>query len=77
MEVAYKSRRIWTGRELDPETDCWVPKADISWEEDGEKQRQTLTGPRDRFKVIDDAETHAREMAMAWIDAECSEDLTP
>jgi hypothetical protein len=77
MEITYKSRRILTARELDLDTDCWIPKADVSWQEQGTEQRQTLMGPRDRFKVIEDADTHALEMAMAWIDAEFLEDLTP
>jgi hypothetical protein len=77
MEKTYKSRRILTIIELDAETDCWIPKANISWDEGGGKQHQTLAGPNDRFKIIDEAEIYALEMAMAWIDAECVEDLTP
>ena len=77
MDLTYRSRRILTGRELDLHTDCWIPKADISWDDGDGKQLQTLTGPNDRFKIIDDAEIYALEMAMAWIDAECVEDLTP
>lgn len=77
MEVTYRSRRVATARELDPETDCWIPKADISWNDGDGEEHQTLTGPNDRFKIIDHAEIYALEMAMAWIDAECVEDLTP
>jgi hypothetical protein len=77
MEITYRSRRILTDRELDLDTDCWIPKADIRWEEQGGEEYQTLVGPNDRFKIIDDAEIYAIEMAMAWIDAESGEDLTP
>ena len=77
MEEVYKSRRIQTSARLNYETDCWVPQADVTWEEQGKKQRQLLDGPPDRFKVIDHAEVYALEMAMAWIDAELTGDLTP
>ena len=77
MEKTYKSRRILTRLELDADTDCWIPQAEISWDEGDEKQHQTLAGPNDRFKLIDEAEIYALEMAMAWIDVECVEDLTP
>jgi hypothetical protein len=77
MEEVYKSRRIQTSPRLNHETDCWVPHADVSWDESGMEQRQLLAGPPDRFKIIDHAEVYALEMAMAWIDAELTEDLTP
>jgi hypothetical protein len=77
MELTYRSRRILTARELDLATDCWIPKAEIRWDDGDGEQNQALTGPNDRFKIIDHAEIYALEMAMAWIDAECVEDLTP
>ena len=55
---------------LNLDTDCWIPYADVSWEEEGIKRIQLLSGPSDRFKLIDQAEVYAVEMAMAWIDAE-------
>jgi hypothetical protein len=58
-------------------TDCWIPQADVSWDEQGKERRQLLAGPSDRFKIIDQAEIYAVEMAMAWIDAEVVGDLTP
>jgi hypothetical protein len=43
----------------------------------GTQQHQLLTGPNDCFKIIDQAETYAVEMAKAWIDAELVDNLTP
>jgi hypothetical protein len=77
MDEVYKSRRIQTSPQLDHDTDCWVPQADVSWDEQGQERRQLLAGPSDHFKVIDQAEIYAVEMAMAWIDAELVGNLTP
>lgn len=77
MEEVYKSRRIHTSPQLNLDTDCWIPHAHISWDEQGVQHRQLLAGPSDRFKIIDHAEIYAIEMAMAWIDAELMEDRTP
>ena len=68
MEEIYKARHIRTMPRLNLDTDCWIPYADVSWEEEGIKRIQLLSGPSDRFKVIDQAEVYAVEMAMAWID---------
>ena len=70
MEETYKARHIRTMPRLNLDTDCWIPYADVSWEEEGIKRIQLLSGPSDRFKLIDQAEVYAVEMAMAWIDAE-------
>ena len=70
MEEIYKARHIRTMPRLNLDTDCWIPYADVSWEEEGIKRIQLLAGPADRFKLIDQAEVYAVEMAMAWIDAE-------
>jgi len=77
MEQIYKSRRIQTSSQLNCDADCWIPQAEVSWDEQGRQRRQSLAGPSDRFKVIDQAETYALEMAMDWIDIEIMEDLTP
>ena len=77
MDEVYKSRQIHTSLQLNQDTDCWIPQADVSWDERGTKQRHVLGGPADRFKIIDEAEIYALEMAMAWIDAECVDNLTP
>ncbi len=77
MDELYRSRQIHTDHRLNLEADCWVPQAEVSWNEQGTKYRQIITGPPDRFKVIDHAETYAFEMAMAWIDCQLMEDLTP
>jgi hypothetical protein len=77
MDDLYKSRYIHSLSELDPDTDCWVPKASVFWDVRGTRQQQLLTGPNDRFKIIDQAETYAIEMAKAWIDAELADNLTP
>jgi len=76
MEEIYKNCRIRTMPRLDLETDCWIPCADVSWDEDGRSRTQKLAGPADRFKLIEQAEVHAVEMAMNWIDAELALDLT-
>jgi hypothetical protein len=77
MDDLYKSRYIHSLPELDPDTDCWVPKARVLWGERGTDHYQLLTGPNDRFRIIDQAETYAVEMAKAWIDAELVDNLTP
>jgi hypothetical protein len=76
MELMYKSRQIYSLPELNLETDCWVPNADVLWEQEGTKFHQLLTGPVGYFKIIDEAEIYAVEMAKTWIDAESGEDLT-
>jgi hypothetical protein len=68
MDEIYKSHSIRTEHELNLKTDCWIPRAKISWTEDGIECSQTLTGPADVFKVIDEAERYAVEMAKIWID---------
>jgi hypothetical protein len=73
MEVVYKSRHIHSVPELNLETDSWIPNADVSWE----GCHQLVTGPIGYFKIIDEAETYAVEMAKTWIDAESADDLTP
>lgn len=77
MDELYKSRYIHSLPELDLDTDCWVPKARVLWDERSTQQHQLLTGPNNRFKIIDQAETYALEMAKAWIDAELIDNLTP
>ena len=76
MEVIYKSRHIHSVPELNMETDSWIPNADVSWEGRA-KCHQLLTGPIGYFKIIDQAEIYAVEMAKTWIDAESADDLTP
>ena len=68
MDQLYKSRRIQTLPQLSPNADCWIPQAIISWDLQGSSQRCVLTGPADRFTLIEHAETYALEMAIAWID---------
>ena len=77
MDELYKSRYIHSLPELDLDTDCWVPKARVLWDERSTQQHQLLTGPNNRFKIIDQAETYALEMAKAWIDAKLIDNLTP
>ena len=77
MEELYKSRQIHTMPQLNLDTDCWIPKADVSWDEHGRLHHQLIAGPSDLFKIIDDAEIYAVEMAKSWIDAELVENLTP
>ena len=31
MDEVYKSRQIRTSPQLNPDTDCWIPQADVSW----------------------------------------------
>ncbi|MGH7874637.1 MAG: hypothetical protein ACREQO_20800 [Candidatus Binatia bacterium] len=77
MDQLYKSRRIQTLPQLSPNADCWIPQAVVSWDQQGSAQRHVLTGPADRFALIDHAETYALEMAIAWIDDGEMQDLTP
>jgi hypothetical protein len=73
MEIMYKSRHIHSVPELSLETDCWIPNADVSWEAAGATCHQLFTGPVGYFKIIDEAEIYAVEMAKTWIDAESVE----
>jgi len=77
MEVIYRSRHVVTVPKLNLDTDCWIPRAEIFWDEQGTRSRQVLTGLSDYYKIIDEAEIHALEIARAWIDAELADDLTP
>ena len=77
MEELYKSRQIHTRPQLNLDTDCWIPKADVSWDDHGKQQHQLMAGPNDLFKIIDEAEIYAVEMAKSWIDAELIDNLTP
>jgi hypothetical protein len=68
MEIIYRSCHVLTTFELNLDADCWIPKADVSWDEQGKTRHKLLTGLRDYFKIIDEAEVCAVEMAKAWID---------
>lgn len=70
MELMYRSCYVLTEPELNLDADCWIPKADVFWEEQGAPRHQLLTGPSDIFKIIDEADVYAIEMAKAWIDVE-------
>jgi len=68
MVKHYRSYRIHVLTKLNLDSDCWIPHAEVLWEEYGTRRHQRLTGPDDRFKIIDQAELHAVEMAKSWID---------
>jgi hypothetical protein len=70
MELVYMTRRIHTSIELNSKLDCWVPKAKVTWNEYGKSHQHMLNGPNDRFKLLEDAEVYAVEMAQAWIEAD-------
>ena len=72
MDELYLSRYIRVLPHLSLATDCWVPRADVFWEENGKKCQHTLTGPHDRFKTIDEAVIHAIESAWRWINEQVS-----
>jgi hypothetical protein len=69
VEVIYKSCHVIAVPELNLDADCWIPKADVSWVDHGIPRHQLITGLNDYFKIIDEAETNAVEIAKAWIDA--------
>lgn len=69
MKELYHSHRIRVLTELNREADCWIPKAEVSWDEDGETRRQVLTGSVTFFKFIDEADQCAVEIAKDWIDS--------
>jgi hypothetical protein len=69
MDELYRSRRIHTAVHLNLDADCWIPEARVSWDEREIHLHQILNGPGDRFKIIDQADTYALEMAKEWIDA--------
>ena len=62
MEVIYKSRHIHSVPELNLKTDSWIPNAHVSLE-GRTRCHQLLTGPIGYFKIIDEAEIYAVEMA--------------
>lgn len=70
MKVTYRSYHVVTTARLDEDADCWVPLADVSWNEQGTPRDRLLSGVCDRFKSIDDADREAFELAMNWIDAQ-------
>ena len=77
MVKHYRSYRIHVLTKLNLDSDCWVPEAEILWEEYGRRRHQRLRGPDDRFKIIEQAQLHAVEMAKTWIDSELTGRLTP
>ena len=76
MDELYKSYYIHTLLDLSLKSDCWVPKAEVAWEERGVQRRQQLAGPNDVFKILDDAEIYAVEMAKGWIDGQLRRSVT-
>jgi len=70
MNEFYQGRKIKIVAELDLDADCWIPTADIAWEENGRQNHQRLSGPSGYFKIIDEAQIYAIEMAKSWIDAQ-------
>jgi hypothetical protein len=77
MVKHYQSCRIHVLTKLNLDSDCWVPEAEILWEEYGERRHQRLKGPDDRFKIIDEAQLYAIEMAKSWIDNELTDGPSP
>lgn len=43
MELIYRSRHIHSLPELNLETDCWVPRAEVSWYQEGTEFHHLLT----------------------------------
>ena len=77
MVKLYRSCHIHVVTQLNLDSDCWVPEAEVLWDEHGKRQHQRLKGPDDRFKIIDEAQLYAVEMAKSWIDTELTDNLTP
>jgi hypothetical protein len=72
MNELYEGRKIKVMAELDLDADCWIPTAEIAWEENGRQNHERLTGPVGYFKIIDEAQMYAIDMAKSWIDAQSS-----
>jgi len=68
MDEFYKSYYIRTLVDLSLDNDCWVPKVEIIWEEQGAPRRKQLAGPNNFFKILENAEIYALEMGRGWID---------
>lgn len=77
MNELYQGRKINVVAELDLDADCWIPMADVAWEENGRQNHQRLTGPNGFFKIIDEAQIYAIEMAKSWIDAQSIDRRSP
>ena len=75
MEVTYKSRNIHIVPELHLETVTGFETLMCL----GSVAPNAITAyrPTGYFKIIDQAEIYAVEMAKTWIDAESADDLTP
>jgi len=76
MDEFYLGHRIRVIVELNPNADCWIPTADVSWDERGKQAHQRLTGLNGFFAIMDEAHTYAIEMAKTWIDAQVKERFT-
>ena len=70
MRELYQGRSIRVVAELDLDSDCWIPTADVAWEDNGKQNHHRLTGQNGFFKIIDEAQIYATEMAKSWIDAQ-------
>ena len=73
MDEFYKSYYIHTLVDLSLDNDCWVPKVEVVWEERGAPRRKQLVGPNYLFKIFENAEIYAVEMAKGWIDDEITQ----
>jgi hypothetical protein len=76
VEVVYKFCHVVAVPELNLDADCWIPKADVSWDDHGIPRHQLITGLNDYFKIIDEAEINAVEIAKTWIDLALADDHT-
>jgi hypothetical protein len=68
LDKKYKAHRIHPAADQSLISKKWTPRADVSWEENGKWQHETLRGPRDRCETFPQAINYALQNALTWIE---------
>ena len=68
MDQFHKEHRIHASADQNPETKYWIPRAVVSWDENGTHHVQPLDGPPDRFQTDVEATSFAAVLGTKWID---------
>ena len=68
LDKKYKAHHIRPDAEQSLLSKKWTPRADVSWEENGNWQYKTLSGPRDKCDTFPQAINYALQTAMTWIE---------
>jgi len=68
FDKKYRAHQMCPQAEESPTTKKWTPRCLISWEENGNWQYKTLSGPSDKCDTFPQAINYALQVAMNWID---------